>query len=80
MSIICNLQLVCIIHQLTYFYFFSGNNNIVIIAGANNELHCSDVENAENLIRNSKVVMFQLETPLESTIRALEICEKHSCT
>lgn len=68
--------------MLNYIFTFSyilGNNNIVIIAGANDELKFDDVIEAESLIKKSKVIMFQFETPLQTTIKALELCKTYRC-
>ncbi|XP_065209817.1 ribokinase-like [Planococcus citri] len=58
----------------------SGENNIIIIAGANDTLNLNDVIEAKHQIEKSKVVMFQFETPLETTVKALELCKTHHCT
>lgn len=48
-----------------------GENHIVIVAGANNKLNSDDVQEAGLLFENAKVLLCQLETPLESTLTAL---------
>lgn len=50
-----------------------GENQIIIVSGANAQLSVSDVHNASDLIANAAVLVCQFETPLESTIAALEI-------
>ncbi len=69
--------------SMTYFRtrlrIVSGENTIIIVAGANNDLSPRDVEEAEVYIKKAKVVVFQFETPLKTTIRALEICTKYNC-
>ena len=62
------------------FSFVLGDNNIVIITGANDYLNLDDVTAARSLIEKSKVVMFQFETPLETSVKALELCKTYSCT
>lgn len=49
-----------------------GNNHIVIITGANKFLSPNDVYNASDLFQNSKVLICQLETSIESNITALK--------
>ncbi|XP_014242545.1 ribokinase isoform X1 [Cimex lectularius] len=55
----------------------NGDNCIVIVAGSNNKLCFEDVKKAENVLLNSKIVLFQLETPLETTIKTLEFIRKN---
>lgn len=50
-----------------------GENQIIIVSGANAQLSVNDVREASDLIANAAVVVCQFETPLESTIAALEI-------
>ncbi|XP_014270704.1 ribokinase isoform X2 [Halyomorpha halys] len=50
----------------------NGENAIVIVAGANKKLSLDDAKRAENFLMKSKVVLFQFETPVESTIQTLE--------
>lgn len=56
-----------------------GDNCIIIVAGANNDLNSKDVEEAEDFIKRAKIVIFQFETPIETTLAALKICAKYSC-
>jgi hypothetical protein len=59
-------------------FFWSGNNSIVVILGANLLLSVEDVNKCENLIKNCKVFVTNLELPLESVIRALELAKAHN--
>lgn len=43
------------------------------MSGANAQLSINDVKKASGLIANAAVVVCQFETPLETTIAALEI-------
>ncbi|CAH1401920.1 unnamed protein product [Nezara viridula] len=54
----------------------NGENAIVIVAGANKKLSVDDAKKAENLLMKSKVVLFQFETPVESTIQTLEFISR----
>ncbi|NOX63919.1 MAG: ribokinase [Chloroflexi bacterium] len=58
----------------------SGENSIVVLSGANNQLSPQDVETAESLIAQSEVLLLQLESPLESVIRAAQLGRKHGVT
>uniref|UniRef100_A0A1A9WA70 Ribokinase n=1 Tax=Glossina brevipalpis TaxID=37001 RepID=A0A1A9WA70_9MUSC len=49
-----------------------GNNQIVIVSGANGELNKSDVRTAQSLFENSKLLLCQLETPIDGTLEALQ--------
>lgn len=50
-----------------------GANQIVIVVGANNCLSIKDVEENQDLLSCSKVLLCQLETPISTTIRTLEL-------
>lgn len=51
----------------------NGENQIVIVPGANSYLSVNDVHDAEQIIKNSDVIIGQLETPLESTLKAFKL-------
>lgn len=55
-----------------------GENAIVIISGANNLLSPEDVLRAKELIENAKVVICQLEIPLETTLQALQLAKQYN--
>ncbi|MDQ0831097.1 ribokinase [Streptomyces achromogenes] len=46
----------------------SGDNSIVVSPGANGRLTPADVQNADRLLRSSRVVSAQLEIPLETVV------------
>jgi ribokinase len=50
-----------------------GDNQIAIVTGANNTLTILDVMKAEETLKNTKVLVCQLETPPLATIEALAI-------
>lgn len=58
----------------------AGENSIVVASGANMRLSPADVEAAEEAIAAADVVLLQLETPLETVIRAAEIAHAHEVT
>ncbi|XP_062558432.1 ribokinase-like [Armigeres subalbatus] len=50
----------------------NGDNQIVIVVGANNSLQPNDVQVSEDVINKAKVLVCQLETPVQATIEALK--------
>jgi ribokinase len=58
----------------------AGQNSIVVASGANMGLESSDVERAEESIAASDVLVTQLESPLETVVRAAEIAHSHGVT
>lgn len=57
-----------------------GENMIVVVPGANARLSPADVERAEEALRSAHVLLLQLETPLETVARALEIAAESGVT
>jgi len=55
----------------------NGQNSIVIVNGANEHLLPIDVQKAEELIKNSSMLVCQLESNIDATITALKIARKH---
>ena len=55
----------------------AGENTIVIVGGANDCLNGCDVARAENVIRNSKVVLCQLEISPSASLAALRLARSH---
>ncbi|CAF0738290.1 unnamed protein product [Adineta steineri] len=55
-----------------------GRNSIIVILGANLLLNENDIEKAEDIIRQSKVVVCQLEIRQETVLKTFEIARKHS--
>jgi ribokinase len=58
----------------------SGENAIVVAPGANALLSPDDIEAAKSVIQSADVLLVQLETPLPTVQRALEIARKHGVT
>lgn len=54
----------------------TGDNTVIIVPGANESLSVSDVDAAADTIRASSVVMCQLETPIDATLRAFRIARE----
>ena len=55
----------------------SGQNAIGVALGANMKLTPEDVQKAEHEIENSDLVLFQLETPIETVTYGVELASKY---
>jgi len=55
----------------------SGQNRILVVKGANDRLTPDDVYTAKDLILSADMVVFQLEVPLATTIKAIEYAKRH---
>ncbi|CAF0765570.1 unnamed protein product [Rotaria sordida] len=55
-----------------------GQNSIIVILGTNLLLNEDDIKKAENIIRQSKVVVCQLEIRQETVAKTFEIARKYS--
>ena len=51
-----------------------GENSIVVASGANARLEPDDLEHSEEAFDEADVMLIQLETPLETVAKAVEIC------
>ena len=58
----------------------TGDNAIIVVPGAADLLSPQDVEKAETAIQNSGVFMTNLEVPVETMKRGLELARKHEVT
>lgn len=56
----------------------SGQNTIVIVAGANAHLVPEDIDALQPVIATSEVVLLQLEIPMETVRRVVELSRAHS--
>lgn len=56
----------------------NGENAIMVVPGANNLLSAEDIDQAESAIREADWVMAQLEIPIPTVERLIELCRKHS--
>lgn len=54
-----------------------GNNSIIVIPGANMELDENLIAKLEQVIKNSKILVAQFETPIEATIKAFRIAKEN---
>lgn len=55
----------------------AGNNSIVVLQGANKALSVQDIEAHEDLIKNTDIVVLQLEIPIDIIIYAAKCAKKH---
>ena len=55
----------------------AADNSIIVVPGANNSITPEIIEKHEDIIRASSILLLQLEIPLESVIRAIELAKKH---
>lgn len=56
----------------------AGQNAIVVASGANAFLTTDDLLDAEGLFEEACIVLLQLESPLETVVKAVEIAKKHN--
>ncbi len=55
----------------------AGENTIAIVPGANGRLTPDDIEEAEEVIAQARAVLLQLEIPIETVVKTLEIARRH---
>ena len=55
-----------------------GENSIIVVPGANHAITVGDIERNAKIIASAKVLLCQLEVPLEVVRRALELVGKNS--
>ena len=56
----------------------NGQNSILIIKGANNDLKPADIDAAEEDLKTCKLIILQLEIPLETVYYAIDFGKKHN--
>ncbi|MFJ5760533.1 ribokinase [Neobacillus sp. NPDC093182] len=54
-----------------------ADNSIIVVPGANNHVSPEVIEKQEDKIIHSDIILLQLEIPLESVIKAVELAKKH---
>jgi len=54
-----------------------GENNIVLVPGANHQVNRQDIDDSINLIKESDLIIMQLEIPLNVVEYALQIASEH---
>jgi len=55
----------------------SGENCISVAPGANHKLSVEHIKKAETIIKESEIILLQLEIPVESVLFAIELAHKH---
>lgn len=58
----------------------NGDNSIIIVSGANDHLSVEDLHQAKHIIASSKVMVCQLEIPVEISLEALRIAKAAGVT
>ena len=58
----------------------AGQNSIVVASGANMRLSPTDVDGAKTAIANADALLLQLESPVETVIRAAGVARAHGVT
>lgn len=54
----------------------AGQNNIVVVQGSNGQLTPADIEGAREAIQGARVVLLQLEIPLETVSEAIRLAKQ----
>jgi ribokinase len=54
-----------------------ADNSIIVVPGANNHVTPEVIDKHEDKIINSDIILLQLEIPVESVIRVVELAKKH---
>ncbi|WP_018247414.1 ribokinase [Orenia marismortui] len=54
-----------------------GDNRIIVVAGANSKITPEAIESFESKIKAAKILLLQLEIPLESVSKAIELANKY---
>lgn len=55
----------------------NGENSIVVASGANSDVSVDDVNNARDLMRESDILLMQLECPLEAVTEAVDLAKAY---
>ncbi len=55
----------------------NGENCISVAPGANHRLSAAHIKKAETIIKESEIILLQLEIPFESVLFAIELAHKH---
>lgn len=58
----------------------SGQNQIIVISGSNMKLSPAEVESKSGLFAGAKIVLTQLEIPIETVVKTAELSKQHSAT
>lgn len=55
----------------------NGDNSIIVVPGANHHITPEVIDKHEDKIKDSNILLLQLEIPLKSVIRAVELAKKY---
>ncbi len=55
-----------------------GNNSIIVLPGANNKLTVEDIYDNEILIKDSDILIMQMEVPIDTIIAAAKVAKKYN--
>ncbi len=55
----------------------NGNNSIIVVPGSNMKITKAEINNSEEIIKNSNVIIAQFETPVEVTTEAFKIAKNY---
>lgn len=58
----------------------AGNNSIVVVPGANMNIKNSQIDYAKDIIKESKIIIAQFETPVEVTTKAFKLAKENNVT
>jgi len=57
-----------------------GNNRIIVVPGANLKLTEQDIESIEHVVEDCDIVVLQLEIPIETVYKTIDIADKYRKT
>ncbi|MGA8941831.1 MAG: ribokinase [Thermoactinomyces sp.] len=58
----------------------TGNNRIIVVPGANLKLTEQEIEGMEDVIRSSDIIVLQLEIPVPTVNKAIDLANRHGKT
>ncbi len=56
-----------------------GHNSIIVVLGANLHLTSDDVEKCSDLIKNAKILVTNLEIPVQTALNSLKLAKENNC-
>jgi ribokinase len=57
----------------------TGENEIIVVSGSNMKLTPEDIESKEKLFSRCRIVLTQLETPIETVLKSALLAKEHGC-
>lgn len=55
----------------------SGDNRIIVIPGANEDVTPAIIEKNKEVIKQSNIILLQMEIPLDTVIQAIEVADRY---